>query len=100
VQVTAGKVTIGDRTLEGDNLACLFLRPRPNSDIAAVGVIGGTGLPGMRLTDRLPLFVSGVGYPDCVVFGTDSPVDGLGGIRAAGFFGADWSVKQGEFNWR
>ncbi len=100
VQVTPGKVTIGERTMEGDNLACLFLRPRANSDVAAVGVISGTGLAGMRLTDRLPLFVSGVGYPDFLVFGTESLVEGLGGIRAAGFFGVDWSVKQGEFAWR
>jgi hypothetical protein len=54
----------------------------------------------MRLTDRLPLFVSGVGYPDFLVFGTESLAEGLGGIRGAGFFGVDWSVKQGEFAWR
>jgi len=100
VQVTAGKVTIDDRALEGNNLACLFLRPRANSDVAVIGVIAGTGLAGMRLTDRLPLFVSGVGYPDCLVFGADALAEGLGGIRAAGFFGGNWSVKQGEFVWR
>jgi predicted esterase len=100
VQVTAGRVTIGDRTIEGDNLACLFLRPRQKSAIACVAAISGTGLAGMRLTDRLPIFVSGIGYPDCLVFGTESLSDGMGGIRAAGFFGQDWGVKTGEFAWR
>src|SRR5262249_24927367 len=61
VQVEAGKVRIGDRDITGDNLACLFLRPRKGSETACVAVVGGTGLAGMRLTDRLPYFTSGVG---------------------------------------
>jgi hypothetical protein len=54
----------------------------------------------MRLTDRLPFFVSGVGYPDCVLFRPDALTKGLAGIKAAGFFGNDWSVEHGEFVWR
>jgi pimeloyl-ACP methyl ester carboxylesterase len=99
-QVTTDSITIGERSLKGGDLACLFLRPRPSSDSATVGVIGGTGIHGMRLTDRLPLFVSGVGYPDCMVFGGETLAEGFGGVRVAGFFGADWSVQRGEFVWR
>ncbi|MBN2563872.1 MAG: prolyl oligopeptidase family serine peptidase [Phycisphaerae bacterium] len=97
VQVGRGAVRIGERELCGDDLACLFLRPRPGSDRASVGVVSGTGPVGMRLTDRLPCFVSGVAYPDCIVLSPDVLTKGTGGIRAAGFFGSDWSVVSGEF---
>jgi len=100
VQVRAGFVTIGDRKIEGDDLACLAIRPRPGSDRALVGVVGGTGAAGMRLTDRLPYFVSGVAYPDCIVMGPDILTEGVDGVRVAGFFGIDWGVESGEFAWR
>src|SRR5262249_25505377 len=43
VQVRRGTVTVGERKLTREDLACLFLRPRPGSDRACVGVVGGTG---------------------------------------------------------
>jgi hypothetical protein len=100
VQVKSGSVLLGDRTTTGDDLGCLCVRPRPGSDVATVGAVCGTGIKGMRLTDRLPFFVSGVGYPDCVLFRPDALTKGLAGIKAAGFFGNDWSVEHGEFVWR
>jgi pimeloyl-ACP methyl ester carboxylesterase len=99
VQVSRGRVRVGDREEKGDDLGCLFLRPRPGSDRAVVGVVTGSGPAGMRLTDRLPYFVSGVGYPDCLVLGADVPDQGSKGVRAAGFFGPDWRVDSGEFAW-
>jgi len=99
VQVRRGTVRVGERELTGDDLSCLFIRPRPGSDRALVGVVTGSGLPGMRLTDQLPYFVSGVAYPDCTVLASDILTDGTAGIRAAGFFGVDWSVEHGEFAW-
>ena len=100
VQVRRGGVTIGERETRGDDLACLMIYPRFGSRVAAVGVVSGTGLAGMRLTDRLPYFVSGVAYPDCTVLGTDVLTNGAEGVRAAGYFGLDWSVENGEFAWR
>jgi pimeloyl-ACP methyl ester carboxylesterase len=100
VQVRRGRVTIGDREEKGDDLACLFLRPRPGSTRACVGGVAGSGLPGMRLTERLPYFVSGVGYPDCLVLGAEALARGSDGVRVAGFFGNDWGVDSGEFVWR
>jgi len=99
VQVQRGAIIIGDRALRGDDLACLFIRPRPGSDVASVGVVSGSGPAGMRLTDRLPYFVSGVGYPDCIVLGPEVLSEGTEGVRAAGFFGLDWSVDSGSFAW-
>ena len=100
VQVKRGLIRIGEREERGDDLACLFLRPRPGSRAACVGVVAGTGLIGMRLTERLPYFVSGVAFPDCLVLGSETLTNGPGGIRCTGFFGPDWRVETGEFAWR
>jgi len=51
----------------------------------------------MRLTERLPYFTSGIGYPDCIIFGPDVLRTGDSGVKAAGFFGADWKVESGDF---
>lgn len=100
VQVRRGEIRIGSRVLSGEDQACLFLRPRSGSQVACVGVVAGTGLPGLRLTERLPYFMSGVNYPDCTVLGTEMLSQGAQGVRAAGFFGPDWSVERGEFAFR
>jgi pimeloyl-ACP methyl ester carboxylesterase len=100
VAVKSGSVVLGGRETKGDDLACLFVRPRPDSDVAAVAAVTGTGISGLRLTDRLPFFVSGVGYPDFVLFGPEAWTKGLSGVKAAGFFGNDWSVERGEFVWQ
>jgi poly(3-hydroxybutyrate) depolymerase len=100
VQVSRSGVEVDGRELGGTDLACLFLRPRPGSDVASVGVVAGTGLTGLRLTDRMPYFVSGVAYPDVLAFGPEVLAKGPEGARVAGFFGNDWSVAAGEFEWR
>lgn len=100
VQVERGAIIAGDHELHGHDLACLFIRPRPGSDVACVGVVSGSGPAGMRLTDRLPYFVSGVGYPDCIILGPEVLSKGTEGVRAAGYFGLDWSLEGGSFAWR
>jgi pimeloyl-ACP methyl ester carboxylesterase len=97
VRVMRGKVRIDEQEERGDDLACLLIRPRQGSETASVGAVSGTGVAGMRLTDRLPVFSSGVAWPDCVVLSPDCLKHRGTGIRAAGFFGLDWSVKSGEF---
>jgi poly(3-hydroxybutyrate) depolymerase len=93
VRVARGSVRVGGRTVEGDSLACLFVRPRPGSDRACVAAVAGTSPAGLRRAARLPYFNSGAAYPDLVVH------DGEGTL-AAGFFGEDWGVNSGEFAWR
>jgi hypothetical protein len=100
VQVRRGAVTVGERAEKGDDLGCLFVRPRPGSDRALVGVVAGSGLPGLRVTDLMPVFVSGGAYPDCLVVGADMLTKGAAGLRGVGFFGNDWGVPTGEFRWR
>jgi hypothetical protein len=100
VQVQRGQVRIGQRTVAGQDLACLFVRPRPGSDWSSVGVVAGSGLTGLRLTDRLPYFTSGVAYPDCLLISPKSLSEGPAAFIAVGYFGGDWGVDSGEFAWK
>jgi hypothetical protein len=100
VQVEPGRVVVGGSGLAGGDLAALFIRPRPGSDVASVAAVSGTGIAGMRLTDRLPYFVSGVGYPDLLVLESGALAAGSAGVVAAGYFGPDWSVERGEVELR
>jgi hypothetical protein len=100
VQVTKGSVSLEKRTEAGLDLACLLVRPRPGSDVALVAAVSGTGVVGMRLSDRLPYLVSMTNYPDFTLLDTKSFEDGIRAVRGAGFFGPDWSVGTGEFAWR
>ena len=106
LQVGRGGVTFGDgdeaakRTLSRDDLACLFLRPRPGDDRGCVAVVAGTGLPGLRLCERMPYFTSGVAFPDWTVFSTEALTKGSAGVLGAGYFGDDWSAAHGESVWR
>ncbi|MEM7204769.1 MAG: prolyl oligopeptidase family serine peptidase [Planctomycetota bacterium] len=100
IEMRAGLLRVGERKLKADDLAGLFVLPRRGSDVASVGVIGGTGPRGMRLTDQLPYFVSGVAYPDWLVFGREVLAHGVDGVRGAGFFGPDWSLGNGQACWQ
>lgn len=99
VQVIPGTVIIGQRKVQGDNLACLFLRPRPGNDNACVAAVSGTGSAGMQLTSRLQYIFAGCNYPDCIVIGPEMLTKGADGIRVAGLFGSDWGVESGHFAW-
>jgi hypothetical protein len=93
IQVSSGTVRVGERDTRETDLGVLFVRPRPGSDRAMVGVIAGTGLVGLHSTERLPYFASGVGYPDWVVFDAR-------GVVGAGHFGNNWKLDSGESGWR
>jgi pimeloyl-ACP methyl ester carboxylesterase len=100
VDVRRGQVRIGQRVVKGDDLTCLFVRPRPQSDRASVGVVAGSGLIGLRRSDGLPYFMSGVAYPDCLLLGGNSASQDVSAPIAAGYFGPLWDIESGEFAWR
>ncbi|HWD42017.1 MAG TPA: prolyl oligopeptidase family serine peptidase [Fimbriimonas sp.] len=92
VKVRESRAVVGEKEIDGPAYAALLVYPNPYDDKGLVAVVGGTGLAGMRETDRLPLISSGVAYPDWIVFDPASP----GSIWADGFFGNDWSLRNGE----
>jgi poly(3-hydroxybutyrate) depolymerase len=99
VQIGRNMATVGGRTLNREDLGGLFIQPRRDSDIACVAVVAGSGIEGMRLLNRLPYFMAGPGYPDCLIVGREFLQKGNAGIVTAGFFGNDWSVDHGDFEW-
>jgi poly(3-hydroxybutyrate) depolymerase len=99
VQVNKDFIAAGGRRIVGKDLACLFLRPRPKSASACVGVVSGTGILGMRLTNTRSYLYAGYALPDLVVFDSGVAKGGGEGVRLAGFFGLDWSLDGGEFLW-
>ncbi len=98
VKPEGDRIAVGDRVVTGDDLACLFVRPRPDSDSACVTVIAATGEPGRRLSHELRWAVPFHRYPDLYI--ASASAESLSGTpRVAGFFGNDWSVQRGEFAW-
>jgi hypothetical protein len=100
VQVNRGMIAVGGRSLRGKDLGCIFIRPRPDSEIASVGVVAGTGAPGMRLTNNLPYLYAGYSFPDLFIARPTLLTNGISGVEAAGFFGPDWRVETGDFAWK
>ncbi len=92
VVVRRGSLTLGDDVDSGDDLGVFAVRPRPGSGVASVGIVGGTGPAGMRLTDRRPYLAPAVAYPDLTVLRAGP--DGV--IEQAGFFSDDWTLEGGE----
>ncbi len=109
VRVRRGSLTVGGRTLEGDDISIMMARPKfpqgsgsrdPRTEVGQFAIVGGTGLAGMRSTDTMPYFVSGVHYPDLFVYDSRIHLIGSKAVRVAGVFGNDWSVEKGEIVWR
>jgi hypothetical protein len=100
IRIARGTATVGDRTLERDDLAGHFLYPRPGSDTALVGVVAGTGAVGRRLADEPRYFISGVGYSDWMLTSPEVLETGIDGVIAAGFFDAKWSIDSTQSAWR
>jgi len=100
VQVTNGKVRIGKKEWKGDDLGIYFIYPRFDSDFASVGIVAGTGLPGMKATYANQYFLAGPGFPDLALFRLSMLTDGYDAVEGAGFFGNDWSVENGDFVWK
>lgn len=97
IEVTKGNIRIGNRNIAGDDLSCLFLRPRADSDLACVALVAGTGIKGMKLTNNLQYLFAGCNYPDYIVIGPEMLTKGHQGVLATGYFGSDWTVESGDF---
>ncbi|HVT11911.1 MAG TPA: prolyl oligopeptidase family serine peptidase [Fimbriimonadaceae bacterium] len=99
MQLKRDSVEIGGHSMKGEDFAALYLYPQGSR---MIGVVGGTGLAGLRYTDRLPYFTSGVAYPDWTILPTSVLTKGSKAVSAAGFFGNDWQFdeKQSAFETR
>jgi len=98
IEVVNGAIHFGDRVFKGDDLGTCFIYPQAGSKTASVGVVAGTGIPGMKASFANNYFSGITGYPDVMIFSADFLKTGLDGIKVSGFFGSDWSVENGDFS--
>ncbi len=100
LQVSKGKLTLGEKTLLGNNLGAYFIFPRTDSNTASIGVVTATGPEGMKAAFANNYLVNGTFFPDVMIFNEQVLMEGLAGIDCSGFFGNDWSAENGDFVWR
>lgn len=97
LQVNSGKVKLGDKEFNGNDLACLGIRPRADSKIASVGFISGTGVKGMKLANLAQYSHPYMSFPDAVIYDSGVLKSDDEGVKCAGYYGNDWSINKGEF---
>jgi dienelactone hydrolase len=95
LDVQPGRVRVGARTLEGEDLTVLAVRPNARDKGGLVALVGGTGIVGMRAANHAPYFVSGAGFPDWWIARASFLAAGLPQHLGAGYFRADWSADDG-----
>jgi dienelactone hydrolase len=99
IEVRSGWARAGDKRYAGDDLAAYFVRPRPGSDVASVGVVAWTGRAGWVAASPGQYFISGAGFPDLLLFSAETLRSGTDGVRAIGWFGDDWGLDGGGVVW-
>jgi pimeloyl-ACP methyl ester carboxylesterase len=97
VRVTRDAVEFGGESVKRADVSCFFVRPRAGSETASVGVVSGTGIAGLRLSNLVMYLEPGLGLPDLTVFTSEVLKGEEAGVIISGFFGPDWSMGSGEF---
>jgi pimeloyl-ACP methyl ester carboxylesterase len=92
VTVRNNELVFGEKVFRGNDLGTYFIYPRPDSQVASVGVVAGTGIKGMKATFANDYFSGVNGYPDLLIFKNDMLKDGLDGILISGFFDNKWGI--------
>ncbi|GGW26746.1 hypothetical protein GCM10007383_09980 [Arenibacter certesii] len=100
VQVANNMLDFDGRNLTGSNWGLYFIVPREDSDVASVGVVTATGIAGMKAAYANHYLVNGSTFPDFLLFDETVLDQGTSGIKSAGFFGNDWSIENGDFEWK
>ena len=94
IQVSKNEIKAGSNIYSGNDLGTYFVYPHPANDSALVGVVAGTGIPGMLSTSPNN-YISGItGFPDLMIFRADVLRNGLEAIEISGFFNNNWTLTQ------
>ncbi|WP_276501107.1 alpha/beta hydrolase-fold protein [Terrimonas pollutisoli] len=97
LKIERNKVTVGNESWQGDDLAVYFTWPMKGSAIHSVGVVAGTGLKGMQAANANQYFAGASGFPDFMVFQLDMLQQGSKAIKMAGFFDNQWKLSADNF---
>ncbi|MEQ9288369.1 MAG: alpha/beta hydrolase [Cyclobacteriaceae bacterium] len=100
VQFSDDKLKVGNRIFAGEQWGGYFVYPRHDSEVASIGVVTATGAGGMKGAYANDYLVNGTTFPDVIIFDDTMMKNGVPGVKCTGFFGNDWSVEQGDFQWR
>jgi hypothetical protein len=93
VRIRNGRAWVGTRDL-GPHLAVTCVYPNPLNPNRLVYVRMGTGPAETRLSSFFGLASSSAGVPDFMVYDKTVRRYGWAGVRAAGFFDADWQLDR------
>ena len=100
IQVENNKIDFDGKSITGNQWGMYFIVPRTDSDIASIGVVTATGIKGMKAAYMNHYLVNGTTFPDVLLFDDEVLKNGMSAVKASGFFGNDWSVEQGDFEWK
>ena len=100
LQVSHGKLTLGNTSLSGTGWGAYFIYPRPDSDLASVGVVTASGVDGMKAAYANHYLVNATTFPDVMIFDQHFLSRGTQSLKCAGFWGNGWDVDSGDFVWR
>ena len=100
IQVSNNEVVFGSKKLKGNQWGLYFIVPRADSDIASIGVVTATGNKGMKAAYMNHYLANGSAFPDVLLFDNSVLVEGGANVKCAGFFGNNWSIETGDFEWK
>ncbi len=100
IQVSDNQIDFGGKKINGSQWGMYFIVPKQDSDIACVGVVTATGKAGMKAAYANHYLVNGTTFPDVLLFDSEVLTNGTRAVKCAGFFGNDWSIETGEFQWK
>ena len=98
LRVRRGKIEWPGKSAEGPNLAAVFVRPMPDDPDGSIVIQAGTGPEGIRLNQRLSLWLSGSSFPDFFVYNPTMLQKGPEGILTTGYFDSNWQWSPDQTN--
>lgn len=96
IKVNRDFISLNDNIISGRDLAIYFTYPMRANDNNSVGLVAGTGLPGLKAASQNRYFVSGSGFPDFLIFKVNKLREGLKGVVGAGYFDNSWKLDNAE----
>jgi len=92
IMVDHGQIDLpNEKRIEGEDKALVFVRPKPGEPERQIVFLGATGTKGMKLLERLSLWVSGSSFPDFLILEPEMLSNGMPGIIGLGYFDSQWN---------
>jgi len=93
-------VHAGSRSYKGVGFAAISLAPPAQTMPGMNGMISAGDAAGLIAALRVPFFTPGAAMPDGMILSERMLREGVAGVEAAGWFGSDWSLVNGDWTFR